>query len=474
MGNTGGQGRWLQWGLVLGSIGMMGARPGGSQEATDLSETVSKEDSHARAVVVLLMDDVAYSDLGCHGNLHEVTPHMDQLASEGVRFNRAYATAATCSPSRAAIFTGRYQQRSGHEFNPQHKLGKSQGLASSEVSLAKHLGRIGFHSLMLGKWHLGYGAATHPMTHGFQEFYGFLSGARSYRPYTGKRAKRQNELNCMYFGREPVEEDFDYLTTELGRRAVEYIQRQADKPFFLCVSFSAVHAPLQVDPELTLNLSDDLSVERAQVLSMLASMDQAVGKVLAALKTAGREKDTVVVLLSDNGGTERTGVDNWDLIGKKGELMEGGVRVPMILRWPAGLVGDRDFDANVSTLDLVPTAIAACGGTLPGNLDGVDLVPHLRDEPTDSLVPHPVLYWRQGEQWALLAGDHKIVDRGAGPFYRNLSRTQDGLHVLANEGLDPELTAQVDQWLTDYELWANEMRSPKWRKYTLKDEGESN
>ncbi|MAG63150.1 sulfatase [Candidatus Woesearchaeota archaeon] len=426
----------------------------------------------ARAVVVLLMDDVSYGDLGCSGSPLGLTPHIDRLSADGVRFSRAYATAATCSPSRAAILTGRYQQRFGHEFNPQHKIGKAQGLSASEITLARRLGWAGFATGIIGKWHLGYGAASHPLSHGFDEFYGFLSGARSYRAYTDGRSQRQNDLNRLYNGKEPVEEQFTYLTTELGERAADFIDRHAEEPFFLFLSFSAVHSPFHEDPEMSVDLPETVDPERAPALRMLASLDRAVGHVLGALERHSRTDDTLVVLMSDNGGRAREEITNWDLLGKKGELLEGGVRVPLILSWPEALPRGVEYSKNVSTLDVVPTALAAVGRTRPKGLDGVDLAPFVLSslEAADQQVPHPILYWRQGEQWALLEGDHKIVDRGPGPFYRNLADREGGFIVLSRDKPEAALQKKIDELLSAHELWTRGLRNPRWRKYTLDDD----
>jgi arylsulfatase A-like enzyme len=464
---------WIAAFVLAASTGWLPVASAATQDGEGASGEATSRPT-ARAIVILLMDDVSYADLGCSGNQLRLTPHIDRLAADGVRCLRAYATAATCSPSRAAILTGRYQQRFGHEFNPQHKANKGQGLSAGEVTLARRLGWEGFATGIIGKWHLGYGAPSHPLRHGFDEFYGFLSGARSYHAYTDGRSRRQNELNRLYNGNEPVEEDFVYLTTELGERAVDFIGRHAQEPFFLLLSFSAVHAPFQEDPEMKVEIPDSVDPKRAPALRMLASLDRAVGQVLGALEEHSRTADTLVVLLSDNGGRVREGITNWDLIGKKGELLEGGVRVPLILRWPDGLPRGVEYAQNVSTLDLVPTVLAAAGRKLPEGLDGVDLAPFVFSslEEVNHQGPHPILYWRQGEQWALLAGDHKIVDCGPGPFYRNLADPEGGFLVLSRDKPEASLQARIDELLAAHRTWAKELRDPSWRKYTLSKDKE--
>jgi len=464
---------WIAPLALLVSAGWQPAAPAFIQDGGgDLVQAIASPT--ARAVVVLLMDDVSYADLGCSGSPLGLTPHIDSLSADGVRFSRAYATAATCSPSRAAILTGRYQQRFGHEFNPQHKADTGQGLSASEVTLARRLGWEGFATGIIGKWHLGYSKASHPLRHGFDEFYGFLSGARSYHAYTEGRRRRQNDLNRLYNATEPVEEKFEYLTTELGDRAADFISRHADEPFFLFLSFSAVHSPFQEDPEMVVDLPETVDSERAPALRMLASLDRAVGHVLGALEENSRTDDTLVVLLSDNGGRVREGITNWDLLGKKGDLLEGGVRVPLVIRWPEALPRGVEYSENVSTLDVVPTALAAAGRKLPDALDGVDLAPFVLSslEEGEHQAPHPMLFWRQGEQWALLAGDHKIVDRGSGPFYRDLSNREGGIVVLSRDNPEASLQTRIDGLISAHKLWATGLRSPRWRKYTITDDSD--
>ena len=464
---------WIAPLVLLVSAGWQPVATGLIQDGgDDLVQVIARPT--ARAVVVLLMDDVSYADLGCSGSPLGLTPNIDRLSSDGVRFSRAYATAATCSPSRAAILTGRYQQRFGHEFNPQHKAATGQGLSAGEVTLARRLGWEGFKTGIIGKWHLGYSKASHPLRHGFDEFYGFLSGARSYHAYTEGRRRRQNDLNRLYNGKEPVEEEFAYLTTELGDRAADFISRHADEPFFLFLSFSAVHSPFHEDPEMAVDLPETVDPERAPALRMLASLDRAVGHVLGALEENSRTDDTLVVLLSDNGGRVREGIANWDLLGKKGDLLEGGVRVPLVIRWPEALPRGVEYSENVSTLDVVPTALAAAGRKLPDALDGVDLAPFVLSslQEGEHQAPHPMLFWRQGEQWALLAGDHKIVDRGSGPFYRDLSNREGGIVVLSRANPEASLQTRIDGLISAHKLWATGLRSPRWRKYTITDDSD--
>jgi arylsulfatase A-like enzyme len=207
---------------------------------------------------------------------------------------------------------------------------------------------------------------------------------------------------------------------------------------------------------------------------MLASLDRAVGHVLGALEENSRTDDTLVVLLSDNGGRVREGIANWDLLGKKGDLLEGGVRVPLVIRWPEALPRGVEYSENVSTLDVVPTALAAAGRKLPDALDGVDLAPFVLSslEEGEHQAPHPMLFWRQGEQWALLAGDHKIVDRGSGPFYRDLSNREGGIVVLSRANPEASLQTRIDGLISAHKLWVTGLRSPRWRKYTITDDSD--
>ena len=403
-------------------------------------------------VVVILVDDLGYADLSFLGSLDMRTPRIDSLARDGVYFTSGYATCAVCSPSRAALLTGRYQQRFGHEFNLPHSPNRRWGLPSSEVTLAQILGREGYRTVAVGKWHLGLTDNFHPLDRGFEHFYGFLLGGRSYFPQpVGKGSKHKR----LQRDRELIEhEDFSYLTDELGEEAAKYIERFRDEPFFLYLAFSAVHGPLEA-PLDRAPAEGDSEGKRSTLVAMTASLDRAVGRVLDALDAHELTENTLVFFLSDNGGQRTNASDNGPLRGNKGTYFEGGVRIPYLLRWPGVAPAGGRFDGTVSTLDLVPTVLGAVG--LSRELDGVDLRPYLTGERKAS--PHDVLYWRFGNLWGIRQGDWKVVQEEQGaPMLFHLGRDLGETTDLAAE--EPERLAELRR---TWEAWSAEMRPGRWR-----------
>jgi len=417
--------------------------------------SVAQEETRPPNVVVILVDDLGYVDLSFLGSADMRTPRIDSLARDGTYFTSAYATCAVCSPSRAALLTGRYQQRFGHEFNLPHRPNRGWGLPSSEVTMADALGRVGYKTIAVGKWHLGLSDNFHPLERGFDHFYGFLLGGRSYFPLPDGKGRHFKRLQR---DREPVEhEAFDYLTEELGEEAAKYIERFQDVPFFLYLSFSAVHGPLQV-PGSPAPSGEDPAQTRKALVEMTVSLDRAVGRVLDALDEHELTQNTLVFFLSDHGGASVNESDNGPLRGQKGAYFEGGVRIPYILRWPGVAPAGERFEGTVSTLDLVPTALGAAGLTC--ELDGVDLRPYLRGEREGS--PHDVLYWRFGNLWGIRQNDWKVVQEDEGsPMLFHLGRDPGESTDLANE--EPQKLAELQR---TWESWSAEMRPGRWRKYT--------
>ncbi|MEE8468199.1 MAG: sulfatase-like hydrolase/transferase [Planctomycetota bacterium] len=411
-------------------------------------------------VVVILVDDLGYVDLSFLGSPDMRTPRIDSLAQAGTYFTSAYATCAVCSPSRAALLTGRYQQRFGHEFNLPHRPNRGWGLPSSETTLAHALGNAGYRTIAVGKWHLGLTDNFHPLERGFDHFYGFLLGGRSYFPQPDGKGRLHKRLQR---DREPIEhEDFGYLTDELGKEAAKYIERFHDVPFFLYLSFSAVHGPLQA-PGSRAPAGEDAGQKRSTLVEMTASLDRAVGSVLDALDAHELTQNTLVFFLSDHGGALVNESDNGPLRGEKGTYFEGGVRIPYILRWPGVAPAGARFEGTVSTLDLVPTVLGAAG--LPSELDGVDLRPYLTGEREGS--PHDVLYWRFGNLWGIRQDDWKVVQEEEGaPLLFHLGRD-----LGESTDLAAEEPGQLAKLIRTWETWSATMRPGRWRKYTtLKDD----
>lgn len=417
-------------------------------------------------VIIIVADDLGYGELGSYGGTDVPTPQIDSLARNGVRFTSAYVTAPFCAASRAALLTGRYQTRFGFEFNP---IGAANadpaiGLPLTETILPEVLREAGYATGLVGKWHLGGSAKFNPQRRGFDEFFGFLHEGHYYVPppwgehltwlrrraLPGGAKGRWNSPdgrvvwtthlggfepdydadNPLLRNSQPVDEKAN-LTEVFTREAEAFITRHQAQPFFLYLAYNAVHSPMQGADAYLKRFGHIADVQRRIFAAMLAQLDDGVGRVLARIRAAGIEERTLIVFLSDNGGpTRELTSSNRPLRGEKGQLLEGGVRVPMLLQWkgrvPAGIVEPR----MISALELFPTAVAAAGVKPPANLDGVDLLPHLsqlapeknREQtapvaqsasltPRGAAATEPIRaqhYWRVGAQAALRAGDWKI------------------------------------------------------------------
>lgn len=349
-------------------------------------------------ILVIVGDDMGYADVGFHGCKDIPTPNLDALAASGVRFTNGYVSGPYCSPTRAGLLTGRYQTRFGHEFN---SGGAGGGLPLTETTLADRLKAAGYATGAVGKWHLGSSAAMHPQKRGFDEFFGFLGGAHSFFDAAG-----------ILRGTEPVKE-MDYTTDAFGREAVSFVERQKGKPWFLYLAFNAVHTPMHATDDRLAKFPGESDKTRRTYDAMMLAMDEAIGKVRAKLAETGQGENTLITFISDNGGPTMNGVTvngsrNAPLRGSKRTTLEGGVRVPFLVSWPAR-IKPGVFDQPAIQLDLNATALAAAGlpATPEWKLDGVNLLPFLTGE--KSGAPHDALYWRFGEQMAVRSGDWKLV-----------------------------------------------------------------
>ena len=402
-------------------------------------------------IVVILSDDAGYNEFSMHGSKLFATPRIDSIAANGVRCTNGYASGTVCSPTRAGLLTGRYQNRFGHEFNIPPVDSESNGLSLDETTIADVLKADGYRTIALGKWHLGYAPKFHPMERGFTDFYGFLQGQRRYFPI-GKPTR----LNQLLRDREPVRpESFDYLTDELAHAAAEYIADTKDKPFFIYLAFNATHGPSDALESDLAAVGED--APKAKLRAMTIALDRAVGEVLDTLEKQGIADNTLVFFLNDNGGA--AGHDNAPLRGHKGQTWEGGTRVAFSARWPAVLPKGKVYDDPVITLDIFPTALAAAGITVPPPrpLDGVNLIPYFTDQATGR--PHEMLFWKNGPAWAVREGDLKAVF--------NRGECQNSLFDLAADpaethDLAAERPVDVRRLTTAYEAWKRDFPRPTW------------
>ena len=410
-------------------------------------------DKAARPNIILIVaDDLGYGELGCFGGKDIPTPHIDSLAKGGVRCTNGYVSCPVCSPTRAGLLTGRYQQRFGHEFNPGGAAQASDkfGLPLTEVTLPDRLKAAGYVTGMVGKWHLGYKPDYQPQKRGFDEFFGFLAGAHPYNPNARNRT--------ILRGTEAVTED-EYLTDAFAREAVAFIDRHQKEPFFLYLPFNAVHAPMQGSEKYRKRFESIQDNRRRTFAAMLSAMDDGVGAVLKKLEDTGAADNTLIFFISDNGGpTQQTTSKNDPLSGRKGQVLEGGIRIPFIVKWKGHLPAGRLYEQPIIALDIHPTAVAAAGAELPekAKLDGVNLLPHLAgklDTP-----PHDTLHWRFGNQWAIRKGDLKLLKlANAEPKLFNLAQDRGEKMDLAAE--KPEVAKEL---LAAHEKWNGDLMKPLW------------
>ena len=419
-------------------------------------------------ILLIVGDDMGYGDVGFHGCKDIPTPNLDALAAAGVRFTNGYVSGPYCSPTRAGLLTGRYQQRFGHEFNP--GTGKD-GLPLTETTLAARLKAAGYVTGIVGKWHLGNLPAMHPQQRGFDEFFGFLGGSHSYITTGG-----------ILRGTHPVKE-MDYTTDAFGREAQAFIAKHKTGPWFLYLAFNAVHTPMQATDGRLAKFPNIADPRRRTYDAMMLAMDEAIGGVRKKLLESGQEENTLVCFISDNGGptmkgTTTNGSSNAPLRGSKRTTLEGGIRVPFIVSWK-GKLKPGVFDQPVIQLDLTATALAAAGVTIKPEwqLDGVNLLPYLAGERGGS--PHDALYWRFGRQMAVRTGDYKLVryDQNADTLTgRDQPATAARLYNLADDiGESHDLAAgqpdKVKELQAKWDVWNATLVKPLWGGGKLDDDG---
>jgi arylsulfatase A-like enzyme len=424
-----------------------------------LASCISSEASPRRAspnIVIILADDLGYGDLGVQGAVDRVTPRIDRLAAEGVRMTHFYAAHPTCAPSRAGLLTGRYQQRFGFESNPApvHQSDPDYGLPLSEPTLAERLRLKGYATGMVGKWHLGYQDDKAPEARGFDVFYGLRHGSMAYVP------EGSAGLKTVYRG--PTVEPMPQHTTEaFADEATAFIRNHRASPFFLYVSFNAVHAPMQSTERYLSRFSAVADPKRRAYLAMLSALDEAVGRIVDEIDAAGLGRDTLIVFTSDNGGpTWQTTASNGSLNGVKALLLEGGIRVPAIFRRTGEIPPGRVLETPAIGQDIAVTALAAAGLSPRGDFDGRDLSAFLKGERTGSL--HPTLYWRALSQGAARTGDWKVLKADGAWFLFNL-RTDPG----ERRDLSREEPERLERMRRDWEAWSSGMMSPRWVREDL-------
>jgi len=399
-------------------------------------------------ILIILADDLGWADVGFNGSKEIPTPNLDSLAANGIRCTAGYVTAPQCSPSRAGLLTGRYQQRFGHENN-NYLLAC---FATGQRIFPEHLKTAGYVTGMIGKWHLGNSPSDHPQKHGFDEFFGFQGGGHA---YLGERLKDQS-IPLVRGTTTILPDTTKFLTTTFGNEAAAFVRRHSDQPWFLYTAFNAPHMPMTMPPGYEEKVKHIENPKRALCAAMIMNLDDAVGEILSALRSTGQEDRTFIVFLSDNGGTgtPQKIVKNFSFNipyrGVKGDVYEGGIREPFVIQWKDRLPEGKTFDAPVSALDLLPTALAAAGAApLPeSSLDGVNLLPHLLGKSKEP--PHAVLYWRWQSAKAVRQGDWKWVVNNSHAPVELFKLSDDPCEQTNLADREPErvktLTALFDEW----------------------------
>lgn len=373
--------------------------------------------------VLIFADDLGYSDLSSFGATRHTTPHLDRMAAEGIRLTDFYVSMPFCGPSRGTLMTGRYPFRNGLVTNPSPDLGRNTvGLPPSEITIAEALGPLGYATAAIGKWHMGHVEEYLPRTQGFDEYYGILY-SNDMRPVQ----LVENESVVQY----PVLQS--ELTRDYTQRAVDFIERNRDRPFFLYLPHPMPHKPLAASEDFyTPETPEDLYSD------VMRELDWSVGQILAKLRDSGLDQSTFVFFTSDNGAT--FGGNNKPLRAMKASSFDGGLRVPAIARWPGRIPSGQVSAEVVASIDIFPTFVQAAGGSLPGDrvIDGKDILPLLEGRVPES--PHEAVFAMSGTQLRMIrSGRWKLHVREPTPGFRCLDdasewkdpRGPDGITIIA-------------------------------------------
>jgi len=405
-------------------------------------------------IIFIVADDLGFADLGCYGgrdaDFGPVSPVLDGLAANGIRFTQGYANSPVCSPTRFALMTARYQYRlrgaAEEPINSKSRGSATLGLPPDHPTLPSLLRDAGYRTALIGKWHLGYPPSFGPLRSGYEEFFGPMSGGVDYFTHCDSSGRHD-----LWFGEEEKKEA-GYLTDLLSRRAVDYVERMANKdaPFFLSLHYTAPHWPWETRddaakaPSVKDNLFDLAGGNIHTYRRMIHHMDEGIGWIMAALEKQGIAEDTLVVFTSDNGGERYS--DNWPLVGGKMDLTEGGIRVPWIAHWPATVKAGGESAQHCMTMDWSATMLDAAGARADTRypLDGVSLLPVLRDAAAGF---HRPLHWRMNHrgQRALRDGDWKYLQVDGNEYLFNIPADE---RERANQARrEPErLAAMREAW----------------------------
>jgi len=429
-----------------------------------LTVSVSGDTAQAQRpnVVLIMTDDAGYADLGVYGATDLKTPNIDGLARDGVRLTDFYANGSSCTPTRAGLISGRYQQRFTLEMPLGHAATKDaeRGLPVSGRSLPQLLKNAGYATALIGKWHLGYKPEFSPNAHGFDQFFGFKSGYIDFYQHTDAASRGdlfENDAPAQVAG---------YMTDLITERSIRFIEQNANRPFFVDVAFNAPHWPYQRPDQPStaaegarhMTAFDQPTNTRADYVAMLERVDLSVGRILAAIDKAGLRQNTIVIYTNDNGGEWLA--RNTPLFHHKFSVWEGGIRVPAIVRWP-GRIAAGQVSAQVGiTMDLTASILAAAGATVPPDtkLEGLNLFPVFEKKGAEI---ERTLFWRSAQQRAVRSGDWKLVVDLGRPLLFNLRNDAGERTNLIGERPDiaRRLRPLLEAWAQDVDAEAKKLTS---------------
>jgi len=406
-------------------------------------------------ILVIISDDAGYSDFSFSGKANFNTPNIDRISEKGVHFPQGYVTASVCSPSRAGLMTGRNQQRFGYFDNLPRKVPdiysqENAGIPASEITLAEALKQQGYQTAAIGKWHLGYGEKFHPNVKGFDYFYGIESGARSYWPNKKGLGPAQENMTTV--------KDEGYFTDTITNKAVNYLNKKTNQPFFIYLSYTAPHTPLHAKKEHLAMFADIKDKNRRALAAMTYSLDENIGRVLNTLNNKGIDKNTLIFFINDNGGTEANSVGNRPLTGYKGTVLEGGLRVPYAVSWPDKIQAGQVLNMPASSLDIFTTAMAAAGGELAKDreYDGINLLPVMTG---DADEVERTLFWKRHGYAAIRQGDFKLIRLSDRPALLFNVNEDAGEHI----NLSSKFPDKVSSMLKALWQWEQKHQHAKWQ-----------
>ena len=417
-----------------------------------LASLVLEQQTPKPNVIAIVIDDAGYVDFGFMGSEDLDTPNIDQLAKSGVIFTDAHVSATVCAPSRAGIITGKYQQRFGFEANGTGYGDSGDiGLSDDVITIADVFQKNNYKTIAIGKWHLGGNESDHPNNRGFDEFYGFIGGGRSYFPIKNPSKHKMLQNNGKRV-------NFDgYLTDVLGQKSVSFVEENKDRPFFMYLAYNAVHTPMEAKKEHLEKYKDH---PRKELAAMTWSLDENIGALRTKLKALNLLDNTLIYFISDNGGAHNNDSFNGKLKGWKGNKFEGGQRVPFVVSWPSKIKENQKFNGLTSSLDIFSTSLAATNIKKDPNLilDGVNLLPYLLGNKTGD--PHKELYWRKLDESAARIGNYKIISlKGYGSKMYNLSND-----IKETKDVSKNDTLMFNKIMTSYNEWSKTMPPALWQE----------